>query len=117
MIIWPPDHHTPVHDHDGLWGIEFILDGVLEVEGFALTLEPAPQLVSRGASTFGIGDHAAFSGADYAHRCRNLSSQQPALSLHVYGGALDRYRSFHREEEAGRWIGTEHRTVREAALV
>jgi hypothetical protein len=47
LILWPPGHVTPIHDHAGLWGIELVLDGVLEVEAFALSLQqPAPRLVA-----------------------------------------------------------------------
>ncbi|GFZ97198.1 cysteine dioxygenase family protein [Dyella caseinilytica] len=116
LIIWPPAHATPIHDHDGLWGMEIMLDGVLEVEAFDLSLQDHPHLVSRGTSVIGIGDHLAFSHADYAHRCRNLSSNRPAVSLHVYGGALDTYRSYHLQDE-GRWASTTHQAVREPALV
>ena len=42
----------------------------------------------------GIGDAAACSGRDYAHVCRNLSANRTALSLHVYGGALERYATY-----------------------
>jgi predicted metal-dependent enzyme (double-stranded beta helix superfamily) len=116
LILWPPGHATPVHDHDGLWGMEIMLDGVLEVEAFDLSVQAHPHLVSRGVSVIGIGDHLAFSQADYAHRCRNLSSNLPALSLHIYGGALDTYRSYHPQEE-GHWASTTHHAVREPALV
>jgi hypothetical protein len=116
LILWPPAHATPIHDHDGLWGMEIMLDGVLEVEAFDLSLPAAPQLVSRGTSVIGIGDHLAFSQADYAHRCRNLSVHSPALSLHIYGGALDTYRSYHAQDQ-GRWHSTTHRATREPALV
>lgn len=116
LILWPPGHTTPIHDHAGLWGLELVLDGVLEVEAFSLALQPVPRLAARDCTVLGIGDHAAFSGADYAHRCRNLSAQQPALSLHIYGGALDAYRSFHRQD-AGDWVSVEHRAQRELALV
>lgn len=115
LIVWPPGHATPVHDHDGLWGIEYVLDGALEVEAFSLSLRDTPHLVSRGATILGIGDHAAFSDADYAHRCRNLSLRQPTLSLHVYGGELDSYRSFH-PQDGDRWTSTVHRTARETSL-
>jgi predicted metal-dependent enzyme (double-stranded beta helix superfamily) len=116
LIIWPPGHATPIHDHDGLWGMEVMLDGVLEVEAFDLSLQDHPHLVSRGSSVIGIGDHLAFSHADYAHRCRNLSSNRAAVSLHIYGGPLDTYRSYHQQEE-GNWSSTTHRAVREPSLV
>lgn len=111
LIVWPPDHATPIHDHDGLWGMEFVLDGALEVESFQLCLAPSIHLEREHSTIVGVGDHIAFSQADYAHRCRNLSRRREALSLHVYGGELNRYRSF--AEHQGRWISELHQTVRE----
>ena len=95
LIAWPPGYVTPLHDHADLWGIELVLDGALQVEeffsdgdGVAPTLQPHRSLM------LGSGDSAMFLDPAYVHRCRNLSMQQPALSLHVYGGVLDHYRSF-----------------------
>jgi predicted metal-dependent enzyme (double-stranded beta helix superfamily) len=115
LIVWPPGHATPVHDHDGLWGMEFVLDGVLQVEAFDLSIEQHPHLVARDTTVLGVGDHVAFSDADYAHRCRNLSAHRATLSLHIYGGELNRYRSFH-VEETGRWTSRTHTTMRDATL-
>jgi len=116
LILWPPGHTTPIHDHAGLWGIELVLDGVLEVESFALSLQSAPRLVARDKSILGIGDHTSFSDADYAHRCHNLSPNQPTLSLHIYGGELDTYRSYH-QQRSGDWVDAVHQARREPALV
>lgn len=102
LIEWPAAHRTPLHDHAGLWGIELVLDGVLEVEEFALGGDPErPLLVRTRTLMLGAGDAAVFAGPDYAHRCRNLSAKRPALSLHVYGGELDRYRAFEAEPHGG----------------
>ena len=116
LIGWPPGHATPIHDHDGLWGIEIVLDGVLEVETFAMTETPRLEIVSQGASVLGVGDHAEFSARDYAHQCRNLSAHRPALSLHVYGGELDRFSAYDRGVD-GRWFGANHATSLEPALI
>ena len=95
LIQWPAAHRTPIHDHAGLWGIELVLDGVLEVEEFALDGEPArPALTPTRTLMLGAGDAAVFTGRHSAHRCRNLSATRPALSLHVYGGELERYHAF-----------------------
>ena len=116
LIGWPPGHATPIHDHDGLWGIEIVLDGVLEVETFARSETPRLEIVSRGASVLGVGDHAEFSARDYAHQCRNLSAHRPALSLHVYGGELDRFSAYDRGAD-GIWFGANHVTLLEPALI
>lgn len=114
LIAWPPGHVTPIHDHDGLWGIELVLDGVLQVESFTMEVAPFLQLAPGNITPLGVGDHAAFSEQDYAHRCRNLSTQRTALSLHVYGGALKRYRSYD-QDARGRWESAPQRTELELA--
>lgn len=111
LIVWPPGYATPIHDHDGLWGMEFVLDGVLEVESFQLLPQPPIHLERDHCQVVGVGDHVAFSQADYAHRCRNLSRNRQALSLHVYGGELNRYRSFAHDQ--GQWSSELHHAVRE----
>jgi predicted metal-dependent enzyme (double-stranded beta helix superfamily) len=105
LIVWPAGYATPVHDHDGLWGLELVLDGVLEVEAFSLEVKERTQLVSRGSTVLGLGDSATFSQADYAHRCRNFSAHRPALTLHVYGGELERFRAFATDHDGG-WQAT-----------
>jgi len=59
----------------------------------------------------GTGDAAVFSGRRYAHRCRNLSSTRPALSLHVYGGVLDRYHAFQTDARGGYHASAHHASV------
>lgn len=95
LIAWPPGYVTPLHDHSGLWGIELVLDGALQVEEFFSDGDIAsPTLQPQRTLMLGSGDSAVFIDPAYVHRCRNLSLQHPALSLHVYGGVLDNYQSF-----------------------
>ena len=114
LIVWPPAYATPIHDHDELWGMEFVLDGVLEVESFQLVAQPSMHLTPKHSLVAGVGDYVAFSDTDYAHRCRNFSSNRQALSLHVYGGELNRYRSYHQRD--GQWTSECHTTARETSL-
>lgn len=95
LIAWPPGYVTPLHDHAGLWGIELVLDGALQVDEFYSDGDPAePALQAQRSLLLGCGDAAVFTDPAYVHRCRNLSATQPALSLHVYGGVLQEYQSF-----------------------
>ncbi|HEY0198199.1 MAG TPA: cysteine dioxygenase family protein [Rhodanobacter sp.] len=88
LIGWPAGYRTPVHDHDGLWGIELVLCGALHVDEFQLA-SGQPEPVRMLDLT---PDHAAvFTEAAYAHACSNPSASLPALSLHVYGGPLLAY--------------------------
>lgn len=92
LISWPRAHETPIHDHAELWGIELVVDGVLEVEEYRLDAASTPAPVR--SMLLGVGDAAVFGGPHYAHRCRNRSATRTALSLHVYGGVLDAYRCY-----------------------
>lgn len=100
VMYWPPGHATLPHDHGGLWGIEVVLDGALQVEEYLRGgSETAPTLAKERSLYLGIGDAAAFESPRYVHRCRNLSNASPTLTLHVYGGVLERYAAF--DETAG----------------
>jgi len=35
VMAWPANHATPVHDHDGLWGLEMAVHGALEVQAWS----------------------------------------------------------------------------------
>lgn len=115
LILWPAGHVTPIHDHQGLWGLEYVLDGVLEVQSYALTSTPDIHLEPRDTLVAGVGDYLFFSDADYAHRCRNFSRNRQALTLHVYGGSLDAYRSF--QDNGDSWSCEHHSSVREQIAV
>lgn len=91
VLAWPPNHHMPVHDHAGLWGLEMTLHGALEVQSY-MRDPRSGELREHGRDWLGPGDATWFEGdPDRAHRCRNLSRHDTALTLHVYGGVLARH--------------------------
>jgi predicted metal-dependent enzyme (double-stranded beta helix superfamily) len=103
VMAWPPGYSTPSHDHSGLWGIELSLYGALEVESWSRTSTAEPWQL-RGRNWLGPGD-ATWFDADmpYMHRCRNLSRQETALTLHVYGGDLEDYATYEQAESQPFW--------------
>jgi len=111
IMAWPPNHHTPVHDHGGLWGLELALHGALEVEAYER--DPVSNnLRMRGRDWLGPGDTVWFEGGErYVHRCRNLSRHETALTLHVYGGNLAEYFTYERATQAGRWLAKPQRAA------
>jgi hypothetical protein len=108
VMYWPPGYSTLPHDHAGLWGIELVIDGVLQIDEFLRVDHPLrPALTLARSLYLGLGDAAVFSGDAYVHRCRNLSTTRAALSLHVYGGPLDAYNAFHADASGGYRVQTE----------
>ncbi len=96
IMVWPPGYSTPIHDHDGLWGIEWVLQGTLSVDDFEIVDEgggPQPRFV--GTTLLEEGQSCAFLGTrGHAHRCSNLSTRRAAITLHLYGGLLEMYRNY-----------------------
>ncbi|HEY8683394.1 MAG TPA: cysteine dioxygenase family protein, partial [Rhodanobacter sp.] len=111
VMAWPPNHLTPVHDHAGLWGLELTLLGALEVQSYAR--DPlSGDLRMQGRDWLGPGDGTWFEGAEHhAHRCRNLSQHDTALTLHVYGGDLAQYFAYEQASPTGPWIAQPRRTA------
>ena len=104
VMAWPPNHMTPVHDHAGRWGLEVTLLGALEVQSYER--DPiAGDLRELGRDWLGPGDGSWFEGGDsHAHRCRNLSQRDTALTLHVHGGDLAQYFAYEKAEPAAGWV-------------
>ncbi len=104
VMAWPANFITPVHDHGGLWGLELALHGALEVETWEHDAQ-GTSLRMLGRDWLGPGDASWFDADDrHAHRCRNLSRQDAALTLHVYGGDLAQYLAYERAGETGHWF-------------
>jgi predicted metal-dependent enzyme (double-stranded beta helix superfamily) len=103
-MAWPPNHMTPVHDHAGLWGLEVTLLGALEVQSYQRDPDSG-DLRELGRDWLGPGDGTWFEGGDnHAHRCRNLSQRDTALTLHVYGGDLAQYFAYEKAEPQSGWV-------------
>ncbi|MGO4703770.1 cysteine dioxygenase [Dyella sp. 2RAB6] len=104
VMAWPANHATPVHDHGGLWGLELALHGALEVQAWSRDAASG-ELSLKGQDWLGPGDATWFDAdAGYAHRCRNLSRHDTALTLHVYGGDLAKYLAYERSAEGDQWL-------------
>jgi len=111
VMAWPANYSTPVHDHDGLWGLELALHGALEVESWDRG-DDGKNLRLTGRDWLGPGDVTWFDADDrYAHRCRNLSRQETALTLHVYGGDLAQYFAYQEAGAAGQGARSLQRTA------
>ena len=97
IMVWPAGYSTPIHDHDGLWGIEWVLQGSLSVDDFEVIDRGDGYADTRfiGTTVLDEGQSCAFLGTrGHAHRCSNLSSRRPAITLHLYGGLLEMYRNY-----------------------
>lgn len=87
-VAWPPNHASALREHGNAWGLEVALVGALEVQSCQRDAASG-ELVLRDRTWLGPGDGTWFDGStQQLRRCRNLSRQETALSLHVYGDEL-----------------------------
>lgn len=89
VMVWGPGQRTGLHDHSGLWCVEGVVEGELEITRFerlgeseACRFEECERVhASAGSSGSLIPPH------EY-HVLANDSTKQPAITLHIYGGEM-----------------------------
>jgi predicted metal-dependent enzyme (double-stranded beta helix superfamily) len=97
VMTWGPGQGTAVHDHGGLWCVEGVVEGTMTVTQY--------DVVDRKDGTFGItpagpvrlcgvGSAGHLIPPTDVHVLANALPDRTSLTLHVYGGSLDRCRIF-----------------------
>lgn len=89
-MTWGPGQGTPVHDHCGMWCVEGVWQGELEVvqyelverEGDRYRFEPV------GSVQAGRGSAGSLIPPHEYHTIANPSADDVAVSLHVYSGTM-----------------------------
>lgn len=91
-MTWGAGQGTPLHDHDGLWCVEGVWQGVLRITPYRLLedrgdtarFQPLPALTSERGSAGNLIPPDEF------HVLRNASDDEIAISVHVYQRPLER---------------------------
>lgn len=103
VMTWPANHATPVHDHGGLWGLEVVLHGAIEVQSFMRDARNG-ELRPGERTWLGRGDAVWFDADEPGvHRCRNLSRHEAALTLQVHGAELTDYFAYEQARPDQPW--------------
>ena len=110
-MTWGPGQGTPLHDHAGLWCVEGVWLGELEITQYEL-LEQADgrfRFRAAGGVHAGPGSAGSLIPPHEYHTIRNASEEAIAISLHVYQAEMAACARFHPQD--GEWF------VREAATL
>jgi 3-mercaptopropionate dioxygenase len=102
IMTWGPGQRTSLHDHAGIWCVEGVVEGHLEVTRYELQEERAGGLCrfeKRGCVRATAGSAGALIPPFEHHVLANASRDQIALTLHVYGGEMDHCSVFMPEAE------------------
>lgn len=90
-MTWGPGQGTPIHDHCGLWCVEGVWDGELEITQYELLERDGERFRFRAAGGIHAGPGSAGSlipPHEY-HAIRNASTDRIAISLHIYKAPME----------------------------
>lgn len=111
-MTWGPGQGTPMHDHSGLWCVEGVWDGELEITQFELLEREGENFRFRAAGGMHAGPGSAGSlipPHEY-HTIRNASNDAVAVSLHIYKAPMECCSMF--EPRDGEWFQRVDKTLR-----
>ncbi|MEM9554481.1 MAG: cysteine dioxygenase family protein [Acidobacteriota bacterium] len=97
-MIWGPRQGTALHDHDGVWCVEGVLEGEIDVTRY----EPLERDDETEAWRFGshetvkagVGTSGSLIPPFEYHTIANGDASATAVTLHVYGRDLERAHIF-----------------------
>ena len=97
IMTWGPGQRTALHDHSGIWCVEGVVEGQMKVTRFELTDETGEgvyRFAERGAVSASAGTAGALIPPFEHHVLANALPDRASLTLHVYGGEMDRCHIF-----------------------
>ena len=91
-MTWGPGQGTAIHDHSGMWCVEGVWHGRLEITLFELVEQVDDQyrFVAAGTMDAGAGSAGSLIPPHEYHSIRNPSLSSVAVSLHVYQHKMER---------------------------
>jgi predicted metal-dependent enzyme (double-stranded beta helix superfamily) len=90
VMTWGPGQGTPLHDHAGMWCVEGVLCGDIDVTQYELLEQQADRYRFRqqGTVAAGVGNAGALIPPFEYHTIKNASATEKAVTVHVYAGEM-----------------------------
>jgi predicted metal-dependent enzyme (double-stranded beta helix superfamily) len=91
-MTWGPGQGTLIHDHDGMWCVEGVWNGALEIVQYELLQHDSQRYLFHpiGSIQAGTGSAGSLIPPHEYHSIRNPSEQGVTVSLHIYSGPMNR---------------------------
>ena len=89
-MTWGPSQGTPIHDHSGMWCVEAVWQGEIEVVQYELTETRGERycLEPRTTMRAGVGSAGSLIPPHEYHTIANPSHEQTAVTIHIYAGEM-----------------------------
>jgi predicted metal-dependent enzyme (double-stranded beta helix superfamily) len=90
-MTWGPRQSTPVHDHAGMWCVEAVWHGQIEVAQYELMerQDDRYRLERRTIMRTGVGSAGSLIPPHEYHTITNPDQERPAVTIHIYAGEMD----------------------------
>lgn len=102
-MVWGPRQGTPLHDHAGVWCVEGVLEGEIDVTQYGLLEEDEDRFHFEPVGTVraGIGTAGSLIPPFEYHTLANACNDTTSVTIHVYGQELDHCTIFEGGGEGG----------------
>lgn len=100
-LVWKDGQSTPLHDHDGTWGVEGVFSGRIMVKNFIQTKQLGNSLVyltHTGNLYLGEGETDKVIPPADCH-ILEISKNKSVITIHVYGKRLEKFKVYIPTEE------------------
>jgi len=90
VMVWDVGQGTPIHDHAGIWCVECVYRGKIQVTSFNILGNceaPTFKFVTENVVRAGVGEAGALIPPFEYHTIEN-TGPGVAVTLHVYGGEM-----------------------------
>jgi len=100
-MVWGPRQGTPLHDHAGVWCVEGVLEGEIDVTQYDLIEEDEERVHFEpvGSVRAGTGTAGSLIPPFEYHTIANARRDAVSVTLHVYGQELDHCTIFNGGED------------------
>ena len=89
VMTWAPGQQTPLHDHAGIWCVEGVVEGRMDVTQFDLVDEASDgyRFEAKGCVHAAVGSAGCLIPPFEYHVLAN-AGDRPSITLHVYGAEM-----------------------------
>jgi len=90
-MVWGPHQGTALHDHDGVWCVEGVLEGEIDVVRYDLVEDGGERcrFAPQGQVRAGVGSSGALIPPFEYHTIANPCPDATSITVHVYGRELE----------------------------
>ena len=91
VMTWGPGQQTTLHDHAGIWCVECVIEGELEVTRYDLLEESQSGCRFNKVDQMraGVGNAGCLIPPYEYHVLANALSDRKSMTVHVYGGEME----------------------------